>query len=68
LIEDVDIVGIFAPAIVLLMLIAWMLNLAVKRVLEQVGFYRLVWHRHLFDLSMYVVILGILVLFTVPRK
>ncbi|ANB75283.1 DUF1656 domain-containing protein [Paraburkholderia phytofirmans] len=68
MIEDVDIVGIFAPAIVLLMLIAWMLNLAVKRVLEQVGFYRLVWHRHLFDLSMYVVILGILVLFTVPRK
>ncbi|WP_408528990.1 DUF1656 domain-containing protein [Paraburkholderia fungorum] len=63
-----NIVGIFAPAIVLLMLVAWMLNLAVKRVLEEVGFYRLVWHRHLFDLSMYVVILGILVLFTVPRK
>ncbi len=68
MIEDVDIVGIFAPAVVLLMLVAWMLNLGVKRVLEEVGFYRLVWHRHLFDLSMYVVILGILVLFTVPRK
>ncbi|WP_407947747.1 DUF1656 domain-containing protein [Paraburkholderia solitsugae] len=63
-----DIVGIFAPAVVLLMLVAWMLNLAVKRVLEQIGFYRLVWHRHLFDLSLYVVILGVLVLFTVPRK
>ncbi|NPT46485.1 DUF1656 domain-containing protein [Paraburkholderia sp. 1N] len=68
MIEDVDIVGIFAPAVVLLMLVAWMLNLAVKRVLEQIGFYRLVWHRHLFDLSLYVVILGVLVLFTVPRK
>ena len=68
MIHDVDILGIFAPAVTLLMLVAWMLNLAVKRVLEEVGFYRLVWHRHLFDLSMYVVILGILVLSTAPRK
>jgi hypothetical protein len=67
-IRDVDLLGIFTPALLLLMLAAWVVNLALKRTLEFVGFYRLVWHRHLFDFSMYLTVLGILVLLTVSQK
>jgi uncharacterized membrane protein YccC len=33
-----------------------------------IGFYRLVWHRYLFDCSPYIMLLGLLVAFTVPEK
>lgn len=68
MIGEVDISGIFVPVVMLLMLFAWILNLAVKQVLDALGFYRLVWHRHLFDLSLYIILLGFLVLVTAPKK
>lgn len=68
MIADIDVLGIFAPALLLLMGVAWLLNLAVKRMLESAGFYRFVWHRHLFDISLYVALLGVLVLLTAPQK
>lgn len=68
MIGEVDILGMLAPAILLPMLFAWILNLVVKRALEDLGFYCFVWHRHLFDLSLYIIWFGLLVLFTVPKK
>jgi len=34
------------------------LQLAVKRVFASLGVYRFVWHRPLFDLAIYVILLG----------
>lgn len=68
MIQDIDLLGIFTPALLLLMLAAWLVNLALKRTLESVGFYRLVWHRHLFDFSMYLTVLGIIVFLTAYQK
>jgi hypothetical protein len=31
----------------------------IKRLLDAYGFYRLVWHRALFDLAIYVILLGV---------
>jgi hypothetical protein len=38
------------------------LGLAIRTVLERTGFYRLVWHRSIFDLGIYVLLLGLVVL------
>lgn len=55
---ELDLYGVFVPSLGAWMLLAFLISLAVRRVLARVGFYRLVWHRPLFDLSLYVVLLG----------
>ncbi|MGE8578903.1 MAG: DUF1656 domain-containing protein, partial [Burkholderia contaminans] len=50
MIGEIDIFGVFVPAPLVLMLIAYLINIVVRAVLERVGFYRLVWHRSIFDL------------------
>ena len=37
---------------------AYLLSLLVRRLLAGLGLYRLVWHRPLFDLALFVVFLG----------
>ena len=61
MIGEIDIFGVFVPAILVLMLIAYLLNLVVRAVLTRTGFYRLVWHRSIFDLGIYVLVLGVVV-------
>lgn len=58
---EVDLYGIFVPGLALATLAAFAVNAVMRRLLAGIGFYRLVWHRPLFDLALYVVILGGLV-------
>ena len=62
MIGEIDIFGIFVPAVLVLMLIAYLLSLAVRMVFGRIGLYRLVWHRSVFDLAVYVMLLGIVVI------
>ncbi|HEX7910605.1 MAG TPA: DUF1656 domain-containing protein [Paraburkholderia sp.] len=59
MIGEIDIFGVFVPAVLVLMLIAYLINLAIRTVLDRVGFYRFVWHRSIFDLGIYVLVLGL---------
>jgi hypothetical protein len=43
------------------MLVAYLLNIVIRAVLTRVGFYRFVWHRSIFDLGIYVLVLGAVV-------
>jgi len=61
MIGEIDILGVFVPAVLVLMLIAYLINLAIRTVFERVGVYRFVWHRSIFDLGIYVLVLGLLV-------
>ena len=61
MIGEIDIFGVFVPAVLVLMLIAYLINLALRTVLTRVGFYRFVWHRSIFDLGIYVLVLGLVV-------
>jgi hypothetical protein len=61
-IGEIDVVGVFVPALLLLMLIAYLVNLAIRTALARVGFYRFVWHRSLFDMALYVIVLGLVVI------
>ena len=62
MIGEIDIFGIFVPAVLVLMLIAYVLSLAVRMVFGRIGLYRFVWHRSVFDLAVYVMLLGIVVI------
>ncbi|MEE7439670.1 Protein of unknown function [Methylobacterium sp. UNC300MFChir4.1] len=63
---ELDLYGVFVPSLAAWMLIAFALSLLVRRLLARTGFYRMVWHRPLFDLALYVVLLGLVVSVAVP--
>ena len=58
---ELNLYGVFVPALFLWMLVTLGILLAVRRVLAQNGGYVLIWHRPLFDLALYVIILGVVV-------
>jgi hypothetical protein len=55
---EIDIYGVFVPTLGAIALVAYLLNAILRRVLATLGFYRLVWHRPLFDTAMYFCLLG----------
>ncbi|WP_434708812.1 DUF1656 domain-containing protein [Pseudomonas sp. R1-1] len=57
MIGDLDISGIFLPTLLVLMGITYVLFVLVHGVLQRLHFYRLVWHRALFNVALYVVLL-----------
>ena len=59
---DIDIYGVFIPTLGAIAFAAYLLNCVLRRVLASVGFYRLVWHRPLFDTAMYFCLLGAIAL------
>jgi len=58
-IGEFDIYGVYFPIFVVVAAVALLLQLLLNRVLDACGFYRLVWHRALVDLAIYVILLGV---------
>jgi hypothetical protein len=58
---ELNIYGVFVPALFAWALIALALGWALRHALVWIGVYRLVWHRPLFDFALYVVLLGAVV-------
>lgn len=58
MIGELDISGIFLPTLLVMMAVTYALFLVVHGVLTRVHFYRLVWHRALFNVALYAVMLG----------
>lgn len=58
MIGDLDISGVIVPTLMVLMGIAYLLYLVVHALLTRAHFYRLVWHRALFNVGLYAVLLG----------
>jgi uncharacterized protein DUF1656 len=55
---EIDIAGVLVPTLLLWLIVAYGLSLLLRALLQRMGFYRLVWHRALFDLAIYACILG----------
>lgn len=53
-----DIYGVFLPSFAAQVLWAYLVLRALVWALDQIGFYRVVWHRPLFNLALYVTALG----------
>lgn len=58
MIGEMDIGGIFLPTFLVLMGISYLIFLALHAVLMRAHFYRLVWHRALFNVALYAVLLA----------
>ena len=58
MIGDLDISGVFLPTLLVLMGITYVLYLLVHGLLTRLHFYRLVWHRVLFNVGLYALLLG----------
>ena len=60
MIGEVSLYGIYVPWLLLLALLALALSRGLSYLLSRAGFYRLVWHPALFDLALFVIVLGTL--------
>ena len=58
MIGELDISGVFLPTLLVMMLASYGLFLVIHAVLNRVHLYRLVWHRALFNVALYAVLLG----------
>jgi hypothetical protein len=59
--HEIDIFGVLVPSLLLWFVIAYALSALVRRGLERTGLYGAVWHRALFDLAVFVCLLGVVV-------
>ncbi|MDS9470184.1 DUF1656 domain-containing protein [Paracoccus sp. MBLB3053] len=57
--HQIDLYGVFIPTLAVLALGAALVHFPLRRALTKLGFYRFVWHRPLFDLALYICILGV---------
>ena len=55
---EIDIYGVLAPALLLWLIIAYALSALLRQTLHKTGLYRLVWPPALFDLALFVCLLG----------
>lgn len=58
MIGELDISGIFLPTLLVMMVATYGLFLVLHAVLVRAHFYRYVWHRALFNVALYAVLLG----------
>jgi hypothetical protein len=57
-IGETNIYGVFVPTLLLLGPLALFLTALLARFFRQIGLYKYVWHRALFDLLLFIIILG----------
>jgi hypothetical protein len=58
MIGEINIAGIFISPLLLCLLIGFVARLWLSKLLQAVGFYRLVWQRPLFDTSLLFLLVG----------
>ena len=58
---EFDLYGVFVPATLVWMLAAFAVTTGVRALLDRIGLYRMVWHRSLFNFSLYILVLGAIV-------
>ncbi len=58
MIGELNLYGVFLPAVMACCVLALLATFGVRAVLRRVGFYRVVWHPALFDVALFVIVLG----------
>ena len=56
-----NIYGVYVPLLLITLLVAYWLTSLLGVALRRLGFYRWVWHPALFNLALYILVLGALV-------
>jgi hypothetical protein len=60
MIGEISFYGVLVPPLLLWALAAMVLGIPLRRALAWMGAYRLVWHRALFDLALFIILLSAL--------
>jgi protein AaeX len=68
MIAESEIHGVFIPALLVLGVGSFFVTLVLRVTLRRMHFYRFVWHAGLFDTALYVVILWVAALATLPAN
>ena len=55
---EIDIFGVYVPSFLLLALAAMVVTRLISRLVSRIGLGRLIWHRALFDLALFVLVTG----------
>ncbi|GJD47413.1 Protein AaeX [Methylobacterium crusticola] len=55
---DIDLYGVFVPSLLVWAIVAFAVTAVLRRIIAGLGLYRAIWHRPLFDLSLYLTCLG----------
>lgn len=66
MIGELNVYGVLVPSLMVWTAIAVAVTAVLRAGLRWVGLYRLVWHPALFDLALFVVILGGVITLTLP--
>jgi hypothetical protein len=59
---EIDLLGVYVAPISLLMVAAWLVTVAARRVASRFGLLRHVWHPALFVFTVYIIVLSSMVL------
>ena len=59
---EVDLLGVYVPPISLMLVAAWLVVVALRRIAAHVGLLRHVWHPALFVGAIYMIVLSVMVL------
>ncbi|BAM89005.1 conserved hypothetical protein [Bradyrhizobium oligotrophicum S58] len=55
---EIDLAGVLVPSLLLWLVLAYGASRLLGAGLQRTGFYRLVWHRALFDFALFICLLG----------
>jgi len=66
MIGEIQIDGVLIPALLVLAIEAFLVMFVLRAILRRLHFYRFVWHAGLFDTALYVVVLWLAMLVTMP--
>ncbi|HEX3505298.1 MAG TPA: DUF1656 domain-containing protein [Xanthobacteraceae bacterium] len=58
---EINIFGVYVAPLAVLMVVAWLIFVVLRRVANRFGLLRHVWHPALFELAVYVIILSSIV-------
>jgi hypothetical protein len=59
---EIDLLGVYVAPISLMMIAAWFVTIACRRIADHFGLLRYVWHPALFVFSVYMIVLSTMVL------
>jgi protein AaeX len=59
---EIDILGVYVAPMSVMLVAAWVITIALRRVAAQFGLLRHVWHPALFALAVYMIVLSSIVL------
>ena len=55
---EIDIFGVYVAPMSLMMVVAWLITVALRRVVDRFGVLRYVWHPSLFVFAVYMIVLS----------